>query len=269
MDFIKDVWDGHDYIPRVWDDWLRDPKAKMFVILADGKQVGMNRVRFLEDGSAWFEGARIHPQFRGIGLATKLGRRSMAAASKAGAEIFRLTSGTWNKQAHRQIARMGFEETSRVSVYVPAEGAKLGPQAGVKRAKLSDLPVVVRTIRASREFSLGAGVMWDTFAAKALTRQVIARSLREGRIYLAGDSLAVTAEGSEGEGTWRQVGFLTGDKEGTARLVRHFLGLKGRRKPDRSFVYVPQGSKVIGALRGAGMKRDFSLMLFERKTANG
>jgi len=269
MGFIKDIWDGHDYIPRVWDEWLRDKEAKMFVVLADGKQVGMNRVRFLEDGSAWFEGARVHPRFRGMGLATALGKKSMAVARERGAGVFRLTSGTWNKEAHRQIARMGFKEVSRVSVYTPPEGMRLSAQNGVRRARNSDLPNVVRAIRTSREFALGSGVMWDTFAAKALTRKVIARLVGDGDVYLTAGGLAVAAEGGEGLENWRQVGFLTGERSGTVRLVRHLFGVKGGRKVKRWFVYLPQGSRVIGALRGAGLKRDFSLVLFERKAVKG
>jgi GNAT superfamily N-acetyltransferase len=267
MDFIKDVWEGHDYIPRVWDDWFRDKSSKMFVVLADGRQVGMNRVRFLEDGSAWFEGARVHPDFRGQGLATALGERSMKAAAGKGADVFRLTSGTWNKQAHRQIARMGFREASRISVYVPRQGSRFAPLSGVRRAGLGDLPAVVRAIRTSREFRLGSGVMWDTFAAKALSRKVIARLVRDGEVFLTKGALAIAVEGAEGPGNWKQVGFLTGEADGAVRLVRSFFGLKGRAS--RRFVYVPQGSQVIGALRKAGMKRDFSLVLFERKAAKG
>ena len=268
MDFIKDVWEGHGYIPRVWDDWLKDRKSKMLVVLADGKQVGMNRVRFLADGSAWFEGARVHPDYRGKGLATALGERSMELAADKGVRVFRLTSGTWNKQAHRQIARMAFREASRVSVYAPPEGAKMFPQKGVRKAKYADLPDVVRAIRTSREFRISSGVMWDTFAAMALTRQMIARAVGKGEVFLTDGALAIVVEGAEGPGSWRQVGFLTGEGKAAVRLVRHFFGMKGR-KADRRFVYAPQGSTVIGALRRAGLKRDFSLILFERRAAKG
>jgi hypothetical protein len=52
LDFIKDVWGGHDYIPGVWDEWLADASAEMSVIEVDGRQVGMNRMRSLPDGGA-------------------------------------------------------------------------------------------------------------------------------------------------------------------------------------------------------------------------
>jgi hypothetical protein len=111
--------------------------------------------------------------------------------------------------------------------------------------------------------------MWDTFAAKALTRRVIARLVGDGEVYLTAGGLAIAVEGGEGPENWRQVGFLTGEKTGTVRLIRHLFGLKGKRRVERCFVYVPQGSRLIAGLRAAGLKRDFSLILFERKAAKG
>ncbi|HKT22045.1 MAG TPA: GNAT family N-acetyltransferase, partial [Nitrososphaerales archaeon] len=96
MSFIKDVWGGHDYIPRVWDHWIRDPRNKMFVVTVDGTPVGMNRLRFMEDGSAWFEGARVHPDYRSQGLGSLLGENSMKLAKDLGITTFRLTSGSRN-----------------------------------------------------------------------------------------------------------------------------------------------------------------------------
>ena len=99
MSFIKGVWGGHDYIPYVWDEWAKDEVNPMFVVEVDGTPVGMNRLRFLEDGSAWFEGVRIHPAHRGRGLATMLGENSIRVAKRRGATEFKLTSGSRNKMA--------------------------------------------------------------------------------------------------------------------------------------------------------------------------
>lgn len=43
MSFIKDNWGGHDYIPRMWDEWLKDKTGKVFIVEADGVPVGMNK----------------------------------------------------------------------------------------------------------------------------------------------------------------------------------------------------------------------------------
>jgi GNAT superfamily N-acetyltransferase len=268
MSFIRKVWGGHDYIPHVWDDWLADKGSKMFVVLADGRQVGMNRVRFLEDGSAWFEGARIHPEFRGKGFATALGERSLAEARRRGIGVFRLTSSSWNKAAHRQIARIEFHETSRVSVYWPPSRTAFRRVPGVRRAGPTDAERVRSMIRSSDEFRLGAGVMWDTFAAIGLTNKVVDRAIARNQVYLNKDSVAIARTGGEGTQIWSQVSFAAGNPQHAVQLIKHLFAA-GQGHIDRCFAYIPRGSGIIHGLREAGMKREFSLILFERRAANG
>ncbi len=269
MEFIKRVWGGHDYIPYVWDDWMGARDAKMFVVLADGRQVGMNRVRFMEDGSAWFEGARVHPDFRGLGLATALGERSMEVSKERGAKVFRLTSGSWNKLAHHQIARMGFNEASRISVYAPSKGMRFRSVKGVRRLRVPSIEEATAIIGGSREFRLGSGVMWDTFAAIGLTRDTVAREIRRGDVYRKGEALAILKGGGERDEAWRQVCFLTGEGEDAVDLVRYAFGRKEKMRTERSLAYMPQGSKLIGGLRDTGFERFYSLILFERRAAKG
>ncbi len=269
MSFIRGVWGGHDYIPYVWDDWLKDKSSKMLVVLADGMPVGMNRTCFLEDGSAWLEGARVHPDFRGMGLATALAEESMRRARRRGVRVFRLTSGSRNWRAHRHIARIGFKETSRMSVYVPSKAMRSVPVAGVRRAKGEDLAAIARSVRDSREFRLGSGVMWNVFTAVALTRDTIARALASGHVYTTGRAVAISKPSLEGRERWRQVCFLAGEGVDAVRLVKHVFAMKEGFRTTRRIVYVPKGSGLIKSLRGAGLVRDYSLILFERRSAKG
>jgi GNAT superfamily N-acetyltransferase len=267
MSFIKDVWGGHDYIPLVWDQWLTDPSGKMFVVEAGGKVVGMNRVRFLEDGSAWFEGARVHPAYRGRGLASMLGENSMKVAAGRGVSVFRLTSGSTNRTAHRQIARIGFKESARFSVYEPRKGMRLRPGSGAKKASPEELRAILLTLRGTREFHLGAGVSWHDFNAAALSPEVVAKRIREGAVWRSGRALALVREGGEGTGRWEEVGFLGGPVEDASRLVEALVG-RNKQASER-YVFVPQGSPIIHLLRMKGFVRNFSMILFERRAANG
>ena len=158
MGFIRDVWGGHDYIPQVWDEWLRDKEGRMFVVEADGVPVGMNRVRFLEDGSAWFEGARVHPDYRGKGLASILGENSVKLARSRGITVLRLTSGSHNRAAHRQIARIRFRERARFSIYAPSKRKRLPARGTAEKVGEADHASVMRLIRSSREYRIGTGV---------------------------------------------------------------------------------------------------------------
>ena len=268
MSFIKDVWGGHDYLPKVWDDWLKDPRGEMFVVEVGGIAVGMNRVRFLEDGSAWFEGARVHPDFRGRGFGSMLGENSVGVAEARGIKVFRLTSGSRNRPAHRQIARIRFKELTRFSVYEPPRGKKVHPERDAEQLSPNEHGEVMKALRACREYVLGEGMFWHDFTAAALSPAVVAGLLREGAVWRRGRAIAVTRNGGEGEGAvWEELCFLGGPAEDAMKLVRTLLG----RNPKASerWVFVPQGSPLIHSLRSAGFVRNFSMIIFERRAANG
>jgi len=269
MSFIKNIWGGRDRIPRLWDQWLKDKTGKVLVVEADGVPLGMNRVRFLEDGSAWLEAARIHPDFRGRGLATMLGESAMRTAMGKGVEVFRLSSGPLNRAAHRQIARMNFKESSRVSLYEPDAGAKFASQEGVRRAGMKELAQVTKLISGSREFRLGSGVYWNTYVAASLSPSAIKKLVRQGAVWTADESAAVSTLERAGSETWSQVCFLTGKGYEPLKLVRHVFGSNEGAKATRRMVWIPQGSRIIGALRGAGFSRHASQVLFELKVSGG
>src|SRR5436309_1603830 len=147
MGFVTKTWGGHDYIPSVWDEWLHDKGGKIFVVEVDGKQVGMNRVRLLKDGTGWLEGVRIHPDFRGKGLASLLGEKSMQYASGFGVSAFRLTSSSRNRAARRQVAKMGFSEVARFDVFRARTKSRLLRGGGVDRLSTSDLSIAMRMLR--------------------------------------------------------------------------------------------------------------------------
>jgi ribosomal protein S18 acetylase RimI-like enzyme len=267
MSFIKDVWGGHDYIPHVWDEWIRDKSARMYVIEADGRPIALNRVRFLGDGSAWFEGVRVHPDYRRMGLASMLGDNAMKVARENGATVFRLTSGSRNKASQGQVAKMGFVEVARFSVYEPLKTREFRSDNGVRIAKRGDLESVMNLMKSSAEYRLGRGALWDGFAEMSLTPTVVKNAIDENTVYLCGDAVAVRRLGREGKEIWNQIGYISGDPQPALKLVDAIFAMKGRF--DWRFVMVPQGSPLIGALKRQGLRRSFSNVLFERSAAKG
>lgn len=267
MSFIKDVWGGHDYIPRLWDEWLRGEGGKMFVVEVDGVPRGMNRVRFLEDGSAWFEGARVHPDFRGRGLATLLGKNSMRFAKQRGIRVFRLTSGSRNKTAHRQIAKIKFREVSRFTAYEPPKGKKLRPNGSAVVVDAAGLPEARRLIERSAEFRLGTGVIWHDWSAAKMTPEVLRKLVGEGAVWKEGRAVAVAREGGEGGARWEEICFVGGPPQDALNLLKSLLGRN--KKAAERWVFVPQKSPLIHMLRAEDFERNFAMVLFERRAPKG
>ena len=196
-----------------------------------------------------------------------LGENSMAVAIARGVNVFRLTSGSKNKAAHRQIAKIAFEEIARFSVYGPPKRMKFNPAKHAGRMKLTQFDEAMCLIRKSREYVLGGGFFWHDWAATSLTSATVRRLLEEGAIRRVGDAVAVSKGGGEGKEKWEQICFVGGPRDDGFRLIETLVG--GNKRADERWVFLPQGSPLIHLLRKKGYKRDFAMVLFERRAAKG
>jgi len=267
MDFVAKTWGGHDYIPSVWDEWLHDRAGRIFVAEVDGEQVGMNRVRFLPNGTGWLEGARIRPDFRGKGLASFLGKKSMEYASKFGVRTFRLTSGSHNKAAQKQVSKMGFKEVGRFDVFKAGRRSKSKAQGGVRRVSSKNAKRTMEIIGRSDEFRLGRGVYWDSFVVPSLDQDALNDLIRKRYVFTEEDgkgnsAIAISGLVGEGKNAWQQISFLCGKPALCKSLVSNILHASGSKKQEK-YAFLPAGSKLSKILREIGMKKNFQMVLFE------
>ena len=74
LSFATQTWDGWDYIPEVWDDWLVATDGVLLVATsqADDRPIALTRLAVLSDEEGWLEGIRVDPAVRGRGVATNL-----------------------------------------------------------------------------------------------------------------------------------------------------------------------------------------------------
>lgn len=69
MEITRDVWDGRDYLPRVFDDWVSDSGAEFQAAEIEGVVVGLQRLRPYAPGLIWYEGLRVASDHRRQGVA--------------------------------------------------------------------------------------------------------------------------------------------------------------------------------------------------------
>ena len=107
VELTRDVWGGHDYVPRVFDDWVSDAGAAFQAIELDGVVVGLQRLRPYSSGLIWYEGLRVASAHRRQGLARVMLRSAIAEAREQGFREMRLA--TANSAAARLFEEAGFE----------------------------------------------------------------------------------------------------------------------------------------------------------------
>lgn len=94
LDISKDIWDGTDYLPQVFHNWV-DNKGIFLggVDKEKNKVVAVARLSILNDGSGWMEGLRVHKDYRGQKLGRRISEELLERAKEA------LTQGIINKIA--------------------------------------------------------------------------------------------------------------------------------------------------------------------------
>ena len=102
----RDIWDGHDYLPRVFDEWVADAGATFQAAEADGVVVGLQRIRPYARGLAWYEGLRVATSHRRQGVAREMLASAITEAREQGYHEMRL--GTANPDAVPLFESMGF-----------------------------------------------------------------------------------------------------------------------------------------------------------------
>jgi GNAT superfamily N-acetyltransferase len=114
--FLEDVWEGGDYLPSVWDEWLEDPSGQVIVAELAGEPIGTGRIVDLGWGEFWLEGLRVAKDNRGMGVASRIQEHVLSIWEKRlGSTIGYLTHRDQTAM-HKLARRGGFRERFRVQM---------------------------------------------------------------------------------------------------------------------------------------------------------
>ena len=78
------VWEGHDYLPAVFDRWVEEPGSYFGGLELDGRLVGCGRVQRFDERRGWLEGLRVDPDVHRQGLGRQMSRHIMRTALEMG-----------------------------------------------------------------------------------------------------------------------------------------------------------------------------------------
>jgi GNAT superfamily N-acetyltransferase len=112
LEMVAGVWDGHDYIPRVFDDWLATPGGAFEAGELDGVVMAIQRWRPIQRSVAYYEGMRVAPEGRRQGIGRAMLRAAIEEVRGLGYDVMRLATG--NPSARALFESEGFRH--RLSV---------------------------------------------------------------------------------------------------------------------------------------------------------
>jgi len=124
LEFCRFTWQEYgDYIDKVWDDWLEDKKGFFAVACLRGRPIATAKLTVLSPGQIWFEGLRVDPRRRGIGMSRVLTRFLLRKARRLGAETVRFATGEYNRPSKHVGRDLGFRLIRHYSIlWAPSDG---------------------------------------------------------------------------------------------------------------------------------------------------
>jgi len=275
MELTRTIWDGHDYVPQVWQKWLADPVGLLAVAELGGRVVGLVKVTRLSAIEWWLEGLRVHPDYERRGIASHLHDYAMDFWQRQGGDVIRLATASFRLAVHRLCERTGFIKVGDYTVY--AADAVPGSTSGFTRLQPGEEGLALAFALEGEWRSLPVGLIDVDWQWKAPGPEQVARAIGEGLAWWWGAenaprSLLLGRVGEDDEaGKALIISLLACPDEHLTACLGDFRCLAAERGQPRAAWFAPVDPVLEPALLAAGYHRDWkdSLFVFEKINPKG
>jgi RimJ/RimL family protein N-acetyltransferase len=209
LGFATRTFDGWDYIPEVWDEWITADEGVLLVATRpdEDRPIAVTRVVLLSGDEGWLEGIRVDPAVRGRGVATNLQIAELAWAHAHHLRVLRYMTDQGNEGSVRLGAHHGFAVIGDLRSHGrprddDGPGDRLGTLASLEAAGLlvpmdADEPTIEATwriVELDATFRAGGRLYEDRpWAIQRLDRERFVAHVRAGEVLLdaAGPAVAI------------------------------------------------------------------------------
>jgi GNAT superfamily N-acetyltransferase len=263
LEISKNLWGGHDYLPEVWSNWLKQKNGRLIVATVGGRTVGVAHAILQTPYIAWFEGLRVHEQYRGLGIAGKLNIALVEWAKRKGARVARLSTHIKNRASRNHLEKIGFPVMQTFQRLDSNRGLRARP-SGVTAPRYS-ANRLWNWLKTRPNFGENHAMYSDGWTWHPLTQQGLRSLIAQGRVL-------VTSRDGEPrscciflvEETILTMGFAAGDRSEVAKLIRMLRFMKFQKKREKLRILLPSRSRLVRMLERSGFKKGATILVYEK-----
>ena len=182
LELTRTIWDGHDYVPHVWERWLADPAGRLAAAEHQGRVLGLSKLTHLGGNDWWLEGLRVHPEYQGRGVASQLHDYLVGHWQEIGGGVLRMATASTRLAVHRLCARSGFERVAEVSSFA-APPLPAGAEAEFQPLGEDECQEAADFARRSPVIDWQGGLMEDGWRWAPPAAATFGAPAREGRAW--------------------------------------------------------------------------------------
>jgi GNAT superfamily N-acetyltransferase len=268
MELTRTIWQGEDYVPHVWAEWLADPEGLLAVAEYAGRAIGLSKLTRLGPNEWWLEGLRVHPGFEGRGVASRLHDYLVGYWERSCSGVIRLATASFRKPVQHLCERSGFRKVGEYTQYAADPPAPAGGPPDFRPLALPEAPEAVEFARRSPALPLAYGLMdlgWQWAAPGAVHFEA---SARRGLAWWWRDrrGLLVAGEDDEAGVVAIVVQLLTCPPGELAACLQDFRQLAGSLGYTRAGWTASLHPELTPLLAAAGFQRawDASIYVYEK-----
>lgn len=263
MELTSTIWEGEDYVPRVWADWLADPNGQLVVAEREGRVLGLGKLTRLSEQDWWFEGLRVHPKFEGQGIASQINEYMVTLWLEIGSGTVRLATASFRRPVHHIAERSGFQKATEFSIFIapalPVENEEFLPVLP------DQIDEAWSCVRASPTLRLTSGLMDLGWQWAPPRRSFLAKAIHDGKTYWwrGKDGLLSVREDIEpGKDTVAMLHYFACPEELIVDYLLSFRRLAARLGLPKAALNAPLFPQMLSWLEDAGFQRDWEDSLY-------
>ena len=268
MELTRTIWDGEDYVPHVWAEWLVDYQGLLAVAEYGPHVVGLGKLTRLGAGEWWMEGLRVHPQYEGQGIASRLHEYLLSHWQLQGEGVLRLSTASFRKPVHHLCERTGFQKITELTIY---RALALPEAAASMPLTLEDVDSAYRLAMASETFPLTTGLLDLGWQWAQVSVERIVQAVQRGRAWWWRDraGLLLARDVDDEDGFSAQL--IACARADLAGVLGDFRCQAAAAGYARAEWLAPLEPGVETALQSAGFQRewDASIYIYEKQRSPG
>ena len=182
------IWDGHDYIPEVFDEWVKH--GGFYCGRLDGKIIALDNYTWQKEGVVWLEGLRVHPDYRGRGFGRQMAEGLQHEFDKLDYRLLRFFTAEVNAESMHMAERKGFRVVADfIYLLYPEERFPLsedlvaGDFSDVTREGVDSFQEVLEFVTGSKEYVMCYRQYLASWVALELDEELMQREVSAGNCY--------------------------------------------------------------------------------------